>query len=41
MASPSILGQRCREARTARGWTQERLAKESVITAAGSTMPSL
>ncbi len=34
MASPSIFGQRLREARTARSWTQEQLARESGITAA-------
>ena len=34
MVSPSIFGQRLREARTARGWTQEKLATKSGITAA-------
>ena len=34
MVSPSIFGQRLREARTLRGWTQEQLAKESGISAA-------
>lgn len=34
MVSPSIFGERLREARTARGWTQERLARESGVTAA-------
>ena len=34
MVSPSIFGQRLREARTARSWTQEQLASESGVTAA-------
>ncbi len=34
MVSPSVFGQRLREARTARNWTQEQLAKESGVTAA-------
>ena len=34
MVSPSIFGQRLREARTARSWTQEQLAGKSGVTAA-------
>ena len=34
MVFPSIFGQRRRETSTLRGWTQERLARESGITAA-------
>lgn len=41
MASPSIFRQRFRETRKLFEWTQERLARESVITATDSTRSSL
>lgn len=34
VVSPSIFGRRLRDARTVRGWTQERLASESRVPAA-------
>lgn len=40
MASPSIFGQRLRETRKLRSWTQERLAKQFSITATDSTRSS-
>ena len=40
MASPLIFGQRYRDARKLRGWTQKHLARESIVTPAESNRPS-